>query len=330
MLSSNERSIEDFVIIWLDENMNEHHEHYQNSIIQLRTIVNSLKTFNDSNQCIDFLTDIINKKIFLILSNNLAQILIPLIDDVFQIDSIYIFSNTQSEHQQWIKNWNKIQGIFNDISHLLHKLKIDIERCEDDLTPINIISESSTENLDELACSFMYSELLKEILISIEYDEQSKKKFINYLRLLYADNEQGLVAINQFEQNYKDHPPAWWYTKESFIYSVLNTALRTQDVEIIIKMGFFIRDLHEQIKKIYIKNKETGKLTLYRGQGISINDFEHLKKSQGGLLSFNNFLSTSTDHDISFLFSDSARQKSDTIGILFIMEVDPSISTKGR
>jgi hypothetical protein len=134
--------------------------------------------------------------------------LIPLVDDSPQLNSIYIYSNIRIENEQWIKNWRKIQGVFTDISSLLGKLKNDIQQCENDLIPIEIISASSTENLDELACSFMYSQLLKEVLLSIEYNEQTKQQFVDYLHNLYADNQQGLIAIKQFEQNYLDHSPA--------------------------------------------------------------------------------------------------------------------------
>ncbi|CAF1534355.1 unnamed protein product [Rotaria magnacalcarata] len=328
MLSSNEMKIEDFIIIWLDENMNEHNEYYRDSIIQLRTIVNSLKTFNDNNQCIDFLTGVINKNVFLILSNTLTKMLVPLINGISHLDSIYIFSNAVLEHQQSIKSWENIQGTYNNISNLVKKLSIDVKQSENDLTPINMISASSNESLDEISCSFMYSQLLNKILISIEYDEKAKTKFINYLHNSYADNEQELVATKQFEKGYKNYSAAWWYTKESFIYAVLNAALRIPNVDIIVNMSFFIKDLHEQIKEVYMQKKETENLTLYRGQGMSIIDLENLKNCQDGLFSFNCFfLSTSRDRDISFLFADSARQKSNTVGILFTIEIDPSIST---
>ncbi|CAF2102433.1 unnamed protein product [Rotaria magnacalcarata] len=328
MLSSNEMKIEDFIIIWLDENMNEHNEYYRDSIIQLRTIVNSLKTFNDNNQCIDFLTGVINKNVFLILSNTLTKMLVPLINGISHLDSIYIFSNAVLEHQQSIKSWENIQGTYNNISNLVKKLSIDVKQSENDLTPINMISASSNESLDEISCSFMYSQLLNKILISIEYDEKAKTKFINYLHNSYADNKQELVATKQFEKGYKNYSAAWWYTKESFIYAVLNAALRIPNVDIIVNMSFFIKDLHEQIKEVYMQKKETENLTLYRGQGMSIIDLENLKNCQDGLFSFNCFfLSTSRDRDISFLFADSARQKSNTVGILFTIEIDPSIST---
>ncbi|CAF4434233.1 unnamed protein product, partial [Adineta steineri] len=47
---------------------------------------------------------------------------------------------------------------------------------------------------------------------------------------------------------------------------MLNKALRTQDIEIIIKMGFFIRDLHQQIELLHSATKNQGSLTVYRGQ----------------------------------------------------------------
>jgi tetratricopeptide (TPR) repeat protein len=46
-----------------------------------------------------------------------------------------------------------------------------------------------------------------------------------------------------------------------------------------------------------------------------------------GLLSFNNFLSTSKDRAVSFAFAESNRYNPDFVGILFVMTIDPSKST---
>jgi hypothetical protein len=66
---------------------------------------------------------------------------------------------------------------------------------------------------------------------------------------------------------------------------MLNRALRTGNVDIIITMGFFIRDLHRQIENLYKKqlvNYEVEEiLTLYRGEGLSKDDFEQIKKKTG-------------------------------------------------
>jgi tetratricopeptide (TPR) repeat protein len=48
---------------------------------------------------------------------------------------------------------------------------------------------------------------------------------------------------------------------------------------------------------------------------------------KGGLMSFNNFLSTSKDRGVSLDFARRALPNSDMVGILFVMTIDPAIST---
>jgi hypothetical protein len=55
-------------------------------------------------------------------------------------------------------------------------------------------------------------------------------------------------------------------------------------------------------------------------------DLEKMKICKGGLLSFNNFLSTSANPNASRVFADRDPQETDTTGILFEIEIDHSIS----
>ena len=64
-----------------------------------------------------------------------------------------------------------------------------------------------------------------------------------------------------------------------------------------------------------------------RGQGLSTSDFEKLKKTQHGLMSFNSFLSASYDMEVSLLLAQSSADKFDTIGILFVIVIDPELSS---
>ena len=65
--------------------------------------------------------------------------------------------------------------------------------------------------------------------------------------------------------------------------------------------------------------------TVYRGQRLSTADFTKLRKTVGGLMSFNSFLSTSRDKDVPLIRAISATDDSDMYGILFIITVDPTI-----
>jgi tetratricopeptide (TPR) repeat protein len=66
---------------------------------------------------------------------------------------------------------------------------------------------------------------------------------------------------------------------------------------------------------------------VYRGQGLSSTDFEKLLKAKGGLISFNNFLSTSPYSDGPCNFALSASQATDMVPVLFEMTIDPSVSS---
>ncbi|CAF5104950.1 unnamed protein product, partial [Rotaria sp. Silwood1] len=71
------------------------------------------------------------------------------------------------------------------------------------------------------------------------------------------------------------------------------------------------------------------KFQVFRGQGLSIEDFEKMKKTKGGLMSFNNFLSTSRNRQISINnFARPAAFNTNSVGILFIMNIDTAICTK--
>jgi tetratricopeptide (TPR) repeat protein len=111
---------------------------------------------------------------------------------------------------------------------------------------------------------------------------------------------------------------------------MLNRALRTFEVDTIVKMGFFIHDLHQHIKRLYLEQfggQNVELLTVYRGQGLLTTDFEKLMNTKGGLMSFNNFLSTSADRDIAFAFAESNGSNVNMIGILFEITIDSLAST---
>ncbi|CAF0923624.1 unnamed protein product [Didymodactylos carnosus] len=59
--------------------------------------------------------------------------------------------------------------------------------------------------------------------------------------------------------------------------------------------------------------------------GLLPEDFEQLCNTKGGLLSFDNFLSTSTKREIAEEFIESALPKyKDNVGVLFVMIIDPN------
>ncbi|CAF1299635.1 unnamed protein product [Adineta steineri] len=177
----------------------------------------------------------------------------------------------------------------------------------------------------------MYSQILKEILLTINFEEKHFKEFITYCREVYDDDENELKNVNQLQKTYKNNISIWWYTWDAFLYRMLNQALRLMDVDMIIRMGFFINDLHCDIQRLHSEQSDghqsSTKFTVYRGQGLSKEDFTEMTKTKGGLLSFNNFLSTSKNPVVSLNFAQQAATNPDLVGILFVMSINPKDST---
>jgi tetratricopeptide (TPR) repeat protein len=175
----------------------------------------------------------------------------------------------------------------------------------------------------------MYTQILKEILLTIDFDQKHIDEFLTQCREQLADNKLELNNVEKLRKEYRLYEPIWWYTYECFLYSMLNRALRLMEVDLIIKMGFFIRDLHNHIATLYSEQykgkNHSDSFIVYRGQGLSQTDFEQLQATQGGLLSFNNFLSTSQNRDVSLEFARRTMITSNLVGVLFILKIDPSI-----
>jgi tetratricopeptide (TPR) repeat protein len=323
------------LVIWLDSNIDAKKDiHCRDTITQLRCVINNINTFTDGDECIKFLNSIKNEKACLIISGALGRPFVPLVHNMSQIDSIFIYCGNKKVHEQWAKDWSKIRGVLTDISPICQALKQVAERCEHNAMPISFVPQNrgvSNKRLDHLNPLFIYTQVLKEILLSVTFDEEDIQKFIDYCRQEFAGNVHELNNIKKLESKYRDETPVWWYTYECFLYPLLNRSLRTMEVDIIVKMGFFVSDLHQYIKKLHteqFRNVETAQLiTVYRGQGVSKADFDQMMKAKGGLMSFNNFVSTTKNRNSSDGSARIALNDSDLIGIHFVMTIDPSIMT---
>ncbi|CAF3669835.1 unnamed protein product [Adineta steineri] len=316
--------------MWLDESMDETSKDYEHTLMQIQTITDDVNIFQQRDECIDFLSNTQDIKFFLIVGNTLAQQIMPLINDIPQLDSVYILSNTVSVHKEWTKEWSKIKSIHINTSGLCQVLQLGIKQCSQDSIAVSFVTMDdmkSIGNLNQLEPTFMYTQIFKDIILHMEHSEQAITEFITYCR---HNNCVSARNIDRFEKEYQAQLSIWWYTFPSNIYSMLNHGLRTLDADIIITTGFFISHLHQQIQQLYEEQANTygtDIFIVYRGQGFMKSDFEKLEKTKGGLISFNNFLSTSKDKDISLGFAQGALENENMVGILFIISVDPCVNS---
>ena len=311
------RVLQNFQLIWLDSDFNEANSHFKESLEKLHQTVTSITTFTDADECVDFMDEIEEGRVFLIVSGSLGRHVVPCIEAMSQLESIYVFCDNKVLHEEWIHKIPKAKGLYTEIEPISEALQIDSKTYDRAMIPITF------KGVDAL---FMYTQLLKEAILQIEDDhEKSIKEFTDYC---HDQNSLSPLTIKKIKEEYFDHSPIWWYTGPYCICSMLNYGLRLMDTDIFMKMGFFIRRLHNHMDKVHreqqSKNPVTTEFTVFRGQGLSHEYFEKMKQSEGGLMAFNNFLSTSLSREISIGF---ARQSNpDDIAILFVMRADPRVS----
>lgn len=306
---------DDVLIVWL--NSIDEDESIRKELNQI--MIYSVKIFFDEESCRDFVrySDVNgSSKIFLILNQEIHEDFLDSIHDLSIIESIYIYSKTNFFY---LKNYSKLnENYFSKITKLCQKLNEDICHYQNNLLRFDLIKSQS----NKLDADFMYSLLLKETLIQLDYDQNSREDFLAYCRQQTTQFE----IIDELKNEYEKHSPIWWYTRESFIYHFMNKALRTENIDLLLSMGFFLRDLHEQIVRLHRTEKHSS-MIVYRGQGLTDSQFQKLIRFKRGLISFQHFLSTSLDKQISLNFARKAIEKPGLKGIIFRMHIDAQTSS---
>ena len=325
--------VQNVLLIWLDGTIDQSSKDCKNTLTHLRHVINSITTFTDEETCVKFINEDAQEKVSIIISGALGQHVVPRIHDMSQVDTIFIFCGNKSRHEGWAKDWPKIQGVFTDIKPICQALKQAVKACELNTLSFSVVKTSGdSKKLNQLDPLFMYTQLIKEIILTIKFQQQHIDQYLAHCRQAFADNHDELNNINQLAEDYESKDAIWWYTKQCFLYPMLNRALRLTEVDIIVKMAFFISDLQRHIERLHQEQfagqSNSKSFTVFRGLSIAEEDFKKIEETKGGLLAFNTFLSTSKQRSISLGFVlDSLAKNRASVGILFIMDIKPTKTT---
>jgi hypothetical protein len=212
--------VQNYHLVWLDGSIDEdHNDDCRNSITQLRQIVNTVNTFTDADECIDFITDIKKEKTFMMVSGTLSQIILPIVQYIAEVSSVYIFCAHETRHETSVKQWTKVKGVYTDITSICQALKQAAQDCDHNAVSISFVKTTdgaSNPNLDTLDCCFMYTQILKEILLTIDFEQVHINEFLTYCRAGFAGNTIDLKNIDMIEKEYHRHEPIWWYSYDCF------------------------------------------------------------------------------------------------------------------
>ncbi|CAF0778567.1 unnamed protein product [Didymodactylos carnosus] len=323
-----------------------------------------LITFRDTQKCLDYIAELTEEKVILIITHETSvfsadSILLQRNHNLQQIDSLYIIYSTETNSSDFMEMSSKIHRISraqlqpfcdqlsstpsfqqrrqrprerfirNDFT-LTPLLSPPSPLPTDSTTDYSVVSHSNN-TVKQQEADFMYGQLFRDILIR---QESTREEMIEYCRQKYANNQADLNMIDEFKDYYDKCNAIKWYTRDTFLYRLLNKALRDQEVDTLYSIRYFMKDLHAQIVDKYgqqylmaitFNNVGTSILTIktvYRGQLMTNEEFDKkIRYNTGGFFLVSSFFSTTIKKDLACIFAGDGSRSTES-SVLFQIDID--------
>ncbi|CAF4203197.1 unnamed protein product, partial [Rotaria sordida] len=152
-----------------------------------------------------------------------------------------------------------------------------------------------------------------------------KREMLDKCYTYYRGNKKELQNIQEFERTYTSDDAIRWYTKDCFIYRLVNKALRTEDIDVLYTFRYFIIGLSACLGKYHQLWKQCQKieiLRLYRGIKQTNDETKRLKESIGSLISTNGFFSTTKSKSVAKIYAGIGYNDTKYESLLFEIDID--------
>ena len=298
----------------------------------LQQINDYVLIFSDRQTCLDYINGAKTENIFLILS---GQSIADIIDNVHsqkQIDSLYAFCMKRENYEHYLKsdqNYSKLIGIYTQHDPLLEAVQDNIKLLRKQIDAASIFDqdERGMRSLKHAGLhDYNILRVFNETLLNnmTDFDRKmAREEMIEICRSYYRGNKKEQAAIDEFQQTYEPKNAIYWYTKQSFVYRLVNKALRTEDYEALLRLRLFIVDLCKSLDETYEHLRSTStRITSYRGLKLHRSEIYKLKQNIGKEVATNGYYSTSTSREIAYSFAVKADRRQDIERVLLEIDVD--------
>ncbi|CAF0916894.1 unnamed protein product [Didymodactylos carnosus] len=311
---------ENLTIIWFSDNIDAEIRQTLEQLHQHIILCYNYQELTDS------INEIQNHKIILIVSGQNSRETLTKYHQNSKVDSFYIFCMNSQFYQDLVhdKKYSKLIGIYTEYAQLFAMLERELRSVLRHLSIFKIFEQNnkSLRDLDNESVDYSFYQTLRDILLHADIPTRNaKQEMIDYCRSYYHRDDVSLKQIDAFFQSYKSTEAVQWYTKNFFPFNFVNKALRTEDVDALFNLRYFIIDLCKQLQSLFNENWELYQeiydtFNVYRGLTLSQNDIDVLKNLIGKCVSTNGFLSTSQSHQVAQLFGEN---------VLFEIKVDTEL-----
>ena len=315
---------ENTIITWFNDSQMGDNDDIQKVKDQLgENNVGILFIFDDVDECVDFINDVKDNRIILIIGPSTGAKILRRVLDVSQIQVVFLVCSNHAMRPIWATECRPLRCITVNSTSVYQQIEIFIANHT---VGIDILDSSIIPtNQNKFDARFVYCQILKYVLTGMIYSNDDTNDMIEFFRNKFKHQPITLKSIEEFGKHYEPNKAIWFYTNYIFLYKTVNSALRTFDIRALYAMRVFLKDLHLQIARLHVTTQIIAVLKLYRGVVMPTTDFEKIKDKTGKLLSFNDFLSTSKNQDVALMFASSSLL--DEIAVIFEITIDPSMLT---
>ncbi|CAM4811162.1 unnamed protein product [Rotaria magnacalcarata] len=336
--STDDLDFDDFTLVWLDAQLDSNEDCLETKK-RLREILNTLYTFTDVEACRAFLVNgnSDNNHFCVIVSGTFSlDLLVPTVVDLSSVIIVTIYCFNSSKHMDIIDQTleksihHKFLGVFTGLEELLTTLngRISLLRTSLSIGKSSMFSKSnsSMKDLSQENAIFLWFHLLMYALFHLPRSNMTSIPMVEFCLAYYHDNDARLKEVEEFRKTYRPDQALKWYTRDSFVYRIVNRALRTQNIDTIFVFASFIGDLHDQLRSLHQEFLDYGAaplLTVYRGQQMQIDEVRKIVSNIGGLVSMNTFFSTSCDRALSRILAQAGPGLA---SVLYEITIDTNVS----
>ncbi|CAF4208513.1 unnamed protein product [Rotaria sordida] len=139
---------------------------------------------------------------------------------------------------------------------MVDRLQRDIQLLLHHFAPVNIftmqnLKETSLQNINKEQATYMWFQLLIETLLKLPHTSQANRELIEECMERYCNNDVEKRKIEQFDAEHTNENVIQWYTRDCFLYRLINRAFRTRNIDTIFKYRYFIVNLHQRLVELH-------------------------------------------------------------------------------
>ena len=174
-----------------------------------------------------------------------VELLLSRCDEVKHLKSVYVLDSTAAPIADRRINY------FADSTSLIQQIEQDVKPLKQKLVAFHFFhaNQKTMRDLTSEAASFMCSQMLIDVLRRIPTSARTMADMIKMCQDYYHDNPEQMKYIEEFRNSYKPCEAIKWYSRNCFLFRLLNKAIRTEDTDALHLFRAYIVDLSMQLEE---------------------------------------------------------------------------------